>query len=116
MPLPIKILEDFFEAKFEFSDKVAVLTRFDGFAYWQLLYFPDDSQFLKIFVDREPILSALPAVEVEGYYSDEISMHDVGDSASSLMLRPLGADKMHYVTITKTKRGRFSFSTSVGIN
>lgn len=120
MPLPIEILEAFFESKFQREQRAAQLIHFDGFAYWHLLWMPHDSQFLKIVACDSPVVCpAYPTVEVEGRYSDDISVYPLsGGIAVALTLRPEGSDKateaMNHVIITKTKDGRFSLSTTVG--
>lgn len=116
MRLPIEILETFFEGKFRFQQQLGQLTHFDGFLYWHLLWMAEDEEFLKIIADRDPEPAAFPTVEVEGRYSDELSLSPLsGGVGVALVLRPQGADEpKNYVVITKTKDGRLSLSTTVG--
>ncbi len=116
MALPIETLEAFFEGQFLFEGRLGRLTRFDGYAYWHLLWGHEDGQFLKVAVDREQVLSAFPVVEIEGRFSDDLTMSPLnGGAGVALVLRPAGADQSgRYVTITKTENGRFSLSTTVG--
>ena len=115
MALHIEKIEAFFETQFQDkAERVWQLTKFDGYAYWIILYFPAD-QFLKFIMDRDPILSATPAVEIEGSYSEEVSVSPLIPEGHMLMLRPQGAiNSRNYVCITKVKNGRFSLSTTVG--
>jgi hypothetical protein len=115
MPLPIETLEAFFEAKFLFHQRVAQLTHFDGFAYWHLLWIPEDGQFLKIAADRESELLPFPTVEIEGRYSDDISISPLsGGVGVALILRPEATNETgRRVIVTKTKSGRLSLSTAI---
>jgi hypothetical protein len=115
MALPIGILEDFFGARFHFEGQtLGALAHFDGYAYWHV-YYDRKSQFLKITAGRDSFLSAYPAVEIEGFYSDDCSVSPLTGGGMALLLRPIGVDHtMNYVVITKTQKGSLSLSTTVG--
>jgi len=112
MSLPIETLEAFFGEKFIEGWQ---LTHFDGFLYWRLQLFPESS--LSIIADRDSFPHAFPTVEIEGRYSDEVSVWQLGGGVGSvLVLRPEGADELHYVCITKRKDGRLSLATTAGVS
>jgi hypothetical protein len=116
MALPIEALETFFQGEFRFQQRLGQLTHFDGYAHWHVLWTPEDGQFLKIVADRDPMLAAFPTVEVEGRFSDDLTLSPLsGGAGVALVLRPEGAgESKNCVTITKTKDGRLSLSTAVG--
>jgi hypothetical protein len=115
MSLPIKLLEEFFEAQFSFEDPpLGQLTHFDGYAHWHLLY-DQESQSLKILAGRDSVSCAFPTVEIEGVYLDDCSVSPLTGGGTALILRPRGVSVVsHFVVITKTKRGSLSLSTTVG--
>jgi hypothetical protein len=115
MGLPIETLEAFFGEKFRFEQRVGQLTHFDGYLYWHLLWMPESGQFLKIIADRDHKVAAFPTVEVEGCYSDDLSVSPLSSGGVALVLQPECANEpKNHVVITKTKNGRLSLSTTVG--
>jgi hypothetical protein len=116
MPLPIEILEAFFGNRLQTegtSSGLQSLTHFDGFIHWHVLWLPGES-LIKIAADREARITALPIVEIEGFYCG-ISTLQLTGGATALVLKPVGArDSRNYVVITKDKDGRFSMSTTCG--
>ena len=115
--LHIETLEAFFGTRLQFCDRSLSqgqwLTYCDGFVHWHVLW-DHERQLLKIAADREPRLTALPTVEVEGFYSN-ISVSPLTGGYVTLVLQPVGArDSMNWLVMTKTADGRLSLSTMCG--
>jgi hypothetical protein len=105
----IKIIEEFFGASFHKGQEIWEITTFDGYAHWHLLLFPKQ-RLLKITADRDPTFSAFPTLEIEGFYSDEVSTSPVAGVGVALMLR-LSEENM--IVITKTEEGRLSLCMGI---
>lgn len=110
----IEAIESFFNARFDRAEPLWDLACFDGYAHWRLMFLPEDG-FLKITAGEEQMPSAFPTVEVEGRYSDAASVSPLVGDGIALMLQPAGTrDSRNWVVITKTPKGRFSLSLTVG--
>jgi hypothetical protein len=111
-----ELIEAFFETAFQEKDcPLWQLTRFDGYAYWIFLWYPE-RHFLKIIVDRSAELKAFPTVEIEGCYSEDAVISRLsGGIEQTLTLYPKAStSSANHVTITRTKDGQFSLCTTVG--
>jgi len=117
MSLQIETLEAFFGSRLQFPDQsisqVKSLACFDGFFHWCVLW-DEEREFLKTTVDREPGLSPLPTVEVDGFYSS-LSVTPLTGGCVALVLKPVRTpEPMNYLVIAKATDGRFSMSTTCG--
>ena len=116
--LALETIEAFFGKSFEFADKslsdTRWLTHFDGFIYWQVVWFPKD-KLLWMAADRESPATPFPILEIGGCYMDA-TIKPLTGGYNALVLVPNNAeDPNNYLVITKTNEGRLSLSTSVGV-
>ena len=114
MSLPVKQVEEFFEARFEpmSPGPGRELHHYDGFAYWSVLW--DGEDYFFISADKEIGGSVFPVVEVAAYCSRVSTSHAVG-VGPVLVLHPNDTEESsRFLVLTKMKAGRVSLCVSVG--
>jgi hypothetical protein len=115
MALQTEDIEKFFEEKFEpMSPGPGLgLVHYDGFAYWWVDYIEKDTIFIS--AHREIQASPFPVVEVTVYCSHITTSHAEGVGPVLILHSNDTEDSGRCIVLTKTKAGRISLNTSVGV-